>query len=564
MKQLGVLACVIFLLVVGLVVGCVPAPPPEVPVEEVPPEEPVEVAPPEEAFPGATEQEAETARQAADAADKGNPDPAWKGKTLTIGVYAGGAKGGISGPLYLWRNEFERLTGAKLEIIEIPFAELRAKIFTDFATATGTFDAIVGPSWFYGDYIANDWIIPIDQFLDDPRMPRWNRDGVAPAIQDLLMWGDKWYGVFNDGDTQLLYYRRDILTDPKWQAAFKEETGKDLPVPPRTWQDVLAIAKFFNGKDWNGDGDPDNGITMHLKVGGQGFFHFMSLSAPFAVVPSPGDDPTKVDRYHNVYWFDPETMEPLINKPGHVRALEFLIELSKAGSPAMWGWDLGSAWDDFLGGNAVITFSWGDVGSLAQDPARSKIQGSLGAAGIPGSTEWYDLETGRFVTNEENPNFVSNLVGASWHGVISKFSDVPDLAYYFLAWQATEPINFWNMAYGWTGVDPGAKWHFFPPMGEASVDDFVATGYDPGDAQEYINAYQQNMFGYPTTQTYLRIPGTPEYWEIWDIRLSEAITGQISPQEALDRTAKDWDAITDRLGRESQLKIYQEAIGYQK
>ncbi|GFP28877.1 hypothetical protein HKBW3S33_02293, partial [Candidatus Hakubella thermalkaliphila] len=56
---------------------------PEVPVEEVPPEEPVEVAPPEEAFPGATEQEAETARKAADAADKGNPDPAWKGKTLT-------------------------------------------------------------------------------------------------------------------------------------------------------------------------------------------------------------------------------------------------------------------------------------------------------------------------------------------------------------------------------------------------------------------------------------------------------------------------------------------------
>ncbi|GFP25516.1 multiple sugar transport system substrate-binding protein, partial [Candidatus Hakubella thermalkaliphila] len=54
----------------------------------------------------------------------------------------------------------------------------------------------------------------------------------------------------------------------------------------------------------------------------------------------------------------------------------------------------------------------------------------------------------------------------------------------------------------------------------------------------------------------MRIPGTPEYWEIWDIHLSEAITGQISPQEALDRTAKAWEAITDRLGRESQLKIY--------
>ena len=52
-----------------------------------------------------------------------------------------------------------------------------------------------------------------------------------------------------------------------------------------TWEEVLEIAQFFNGKDWNEDGDPDNGITLHLKVGGQGFFHFMALSAPYVVHP---------------------------------------------------------------------------------------------------------------------------------------------------------------------------------------------------------------------------------------------------------------------------------------
>ena len=40
--------------------------------------------------------------------------------------------------------------------------------------------------------------------------------------------------------------------------------------------------------------------------------------------------------------------------------------------------------------------------------------------------------------------------------------------------------------------------------------------------------------------------------------------GKITPQEALDRTAKEWDEITDRRGREDQLKQYQEAIGYKK
>jgi multiple sugar transport system substrate-binding protein len=40
------------------------------------------------------------------------------------------------------------------------------------------------------------------------------------------------------------------------------------------------------------------------------------------------------------------------------------------------------------------------------------------------------------------------------------------------------------------------------------------------------------------------------------------MTGQRTAQEALDATAADWNRITDDQGREAQLEIYQEAIGY--
>ncbi|MEZ4668173.1 MAG: hypothetical protein R3E39_09685 [Anaerolineae bacterium] len=40
------------------------------------------------------------------------------------------------------------------------------------------------------------------------------------------------------------------------------------------------------------------------------------------------------------------------------------------------------------------------------------------------------------------------------------------------------------------------------------------------------------------------------------------MTGQKTAQEALDATAEDWKKTTDTLGLDSQLKIYQEAIGY--
>jgi multiple sugar transport system substrate-binding protein len=512
-------------------------------------------------FPTENAQEARLALAAFNAADKGRPDPAWRGKKFTIGVYSAGQRGPISGPLYFWRNKFEELTGATYDIVEIPFAELREKIFTDLMTGAGRYDVIINCSNYYGDYILNDWIVPIDKYLRDPRMPKWDRDSVAPAVANLMKWGNTWYGGNNDHDAQVLYFRRDIINSSKWQAQFRREMGHAMPVKMDTWEDVLEIAQFFHGKDWNEDGDPDNGIAMHLKVGGQGFFHFMSLSAPYVVIPYPGTPKTKVTRYHNVYWFDPETMEPLINSPGHVRALEMLLKLSKAGTPAMWGWSLGEAWADFLSGNAIFTFSWGDVGSLSQDPTQSVIMGKLGARGIPGTKNPYDMEKKRFL-NLKEPNMVGNQVGCSWHPVISKFAEDPDLAYYFMAWQSTPEINHWNVYMGWTGVDPGTTYDWFPPYGKAKTSEYVAGGYDAEDAKQFIGSYQDNFYNYPIFQNYMRIPGTPEMQEIWDVHISEAVTGQLSAQKALDKTYKDWKRIIKDYGKDQLLRLYQESIGY--
>ncbi|NLA58148.1 MAG: extracellular solute-binding protein [Firmicutes bacterium] len=505
--------------------------------------------------------EIRTADEAFAAADKGNPDPSWAGKKFTIAALASGPRGSISGPYYFWRPYFEKLTGATYEVAEIPFGEFQAKILTDLATGQGMYDAITGPMFFMGDYVANDWIIPIDQYFDDPRMPKWDRDSIAEPIRQLLYFGDHWYAFNNDHDGMVIYYRRDLFTDPKWQAAFQEEYGYEFPLPPRTWQELLDVAKFFNGKDWNGDGKPDYGISMHLKVGEQGFFNYLALAAPFVVNPAPGDDPTKVTRYNILFWFHPETMEPLINSPGHVRALELMTELVDAGPRAMLGWGLAEAWDVFLRGDAAICFTFGDVGTLSQDPRQSAIRGKQGVVAIPGSTEVYDLETKQW-KKLENPNFVANESGASWSPVISKYSKNPDLVAYFCSLMATPPINHWNVAWGWTGIDPGTTYDFLPPFGKASIDDYVQTGYDPQDVTEFLNAYLEMWFDYPLSIPYLRIPGTADYIESLDIHLSEALSGQVSAQEALDRTARDWERSTNRLGKETQLQLYREAIGY--
>jgi multiple sugar transport system substrate-binding protein len=503
-----------------------------------------------------TEADVREGEAAFNAAPKGNPDPAWAGKKITVGTPGGGLQG-LSGTFYFWRPYFEKLTGATYDVAEIPFPELSTKYNTDLATGTGAYDIMITGDWFYGDYISGDFLLPLDDYYNDARMPKTDRAGFPPIIADKSQWGGKWYGMPYDTDGHVLFYRRDILEDTKWQTEFKSETGMDMPVPPRTWEEVIEVAKFFNGKDWNGDGEPDHGISMHLKVGDQGFFHYFTFSAAYSVMPGP------VDRYHGQYWFDPETMEPLINSKGHVRAMEQMIALSKLGSPEIPGWSLGEGWNDFWVGKSPMIFSWGDVGSGAERQPASVIKGKLGAVAIPGTLEVYDRQTDAFVKMDK-PNFVANTTGASWHAVLSKFSKEPDLAFYLMALIGTPSINLWCIQRGWAGVDIGPKYSMLPPYGDAKPEDYTNNGFDPKDIEYYSKAYGDMLFSpeYKTFIPQLRVPGAWEYWMAEDANQAEAVTGAKTAQQALDDTAADWARITEDRGLESQLKWYQQSIGY--
>lgn len=478
------------------------------------------------------------------------------GVEISVTVNAGGPKGGISGPLHAFRPIWEELSGGRLNIVELPFGEHYTKMMLDLRNGTGQYDAFMAGAFWYGDIAGGNYGFPINDFLESDEFPQWSLDVMPPSLRQLHVWGDDVYGVLNDADGQVLYYRKDILTDPQWQTRFRDEYGYDMPVPPKTWQQVLDISRFFNGKDWDAnDPDPDSGMVLHLKVGEQGHYHFQSLSASFVL--NPGEE---VTRYDNVYWFDPETMTPLINSPGHVAALEFLLDLHETGPAAQVGWSLGEAWDYFLRGKSIFVFSWGDVGSLVQDESRSRIKGKLGAAVLPHAERYWDFEAQDWAQAEET-RIVGNTTGGSWHGVISAYSQNPEAVYSFLSLMAIKPASIWNANNGWTGVDPGFSYQFLEPRGEARLADYVKAGWDENDVREYLDAYYET-FNAPTMLTYLRIPGTFEYWDILDKNLSATMAGQMQPQQALDATAQSWEQVTDRLGRDEQLRLYQEAIGY--
>jgi len=378
------------------------------------------------------------------------------GQTVTM-LIVKEANGGAIGEL---KDEFEAATGARLDLVQLTHQDLFPNFMSDLTTHAGKYDAAYAGAWWLGELVAGDFIQSYDKYYGDPRFPRWSIDDVLPAPRSLLSYGGKKYMVANDHDGQIMYYRRDLLEDPRHRAAFRKKYGYALDVP-KTWTQFRDVAEYFDGQDLNGDGEADHGVSLHLKVGAQGMFHFMSFSAPFVIGP---DNPQR-------YWFDPRDMRPLIDSPGHVRALRALVDLVRFGPKDMRNWDLGKSWDYFLEGRAALTFTWGDLGALAQAKG-SKVKGKIGSAPVPGTNQYYSLVHHKWISTEQ-PNVVGNTTGGSWAGVISKYSKAPEATYYLLSLLATREKSQVYAVRGWDGIDPGRKFHFLPPDGTGQVKTYL-------------------------------------------------------------------------------------------
>ena len=110
------------------------------------------------------------------------------------------------------------------------------------------------PSW-TADFVAQGMVEPLDPFIEQYMAP--GRPGrLPPALQgDLMNYGGQRYGLFDDGDTIILYYRTDLFEDPANKDAFKAQYGHELAAP-KDWTEYDEIQAFFTeqggGNSWGG------------------------------------------------------------------------------------------------------------------------------------------------------------------------------------------------------------------------------------------------------------------------------------------------------------------------
>jgi multiple sugar transport system substrate-binding protein len=489
----------------------------------------------------------------------------YDGITVSVVTLNAGPRGAISGGILPWQKAWEELSGQKLQVVLKPFNDLAPVIFNDLFTDTGAYDGFVPPMVFLGDM--KDKLVVLNDYMCDPKFPKVFTDEecqisdgakrgmttLMPSMQPLFRWGSDWYAVPWDADSHILYYRKDLIENPEVQAKYKADTGKEMR-PPQSQQELLEMACYLNGKDPLGTGKNLYGVMQPGALNSQLFDWYKDFADSWSTMVGGGKD-----GFRETFHFDPDTMEPLINSPGNVAALEWMKKAYACGPADFASIDLGGHFNRFVQGEAAFAWSAGDIAALAEEEG-SKIKGKLGAMVIPGSAEVYNARDGKMV-HVDQPKPAYNVFGASWSGEVSALSKNPDATYALFAFLGSPTMRVWNVKWGFDGIDIGQKADFLPPDGTAKLETYLAGGFDKGDAETVSKAIHDNLAG-PTFE-YFKIPGAAEYNLALEIALQQTLTGQLEPQQALDGVAEQWKSITDRLGQDSQKEAYRLTIGLQ-
>lgn len=441
----------------------------------------------------------------------------------------------IASPMENHWKEWGAKTGGTVEVQTFAFGDLFEKIRAGYVSGASPFDIIVFASDWAGDIMGAGYVLEVPQKVQDQIGYKY----LIPSYRDrILSWGGKIYATPYDGDAHNVYLRKDLLTDPKYMAEFKAKYGYDLPVPIKTWDQYRDIAEYFNGKDINGTTIYGAGTAFKRKD--QSYWTYLGVAAPYAKAP---DDPS--------YFFDADTMEPRINNPGFVKALDLYTSLVKVGPPDVLNWNVGDIRNNFPAGKLALAIDWGDVGPLSADPKSSVVTQGWSAQAHPGVNSYYDSKKKAWVDTYNQAPF---LAFGGWVGAVSKTTKNAECAFDFLAFMGNQNMGALLSTTGGSGVNP----HFYSDMNNLAP--WVKSGMSETQAKEYLDAVR-NTINSPNAVVDLRITGAAEYFDALDTQLARAVAGEVKSQEALDEVAKQWNAITDRLGRDQQKALYRQMLG---
>jgi len=437
-------------------------------------------------------------------------------------------------------KKFYELSGFDRSIFDIkttsaPFTSLYDKYMAEATSKSGAYDIIWCITTFHADCVAAGLARPMDDFLKkyDPNNVILNSD--PPHFREYQsMVGGRIYSFPSDGDVYMMMWRADILTHPDERENFKAQYGYDLPAPPKTWKEYYDVAEFTTRKA--GDElagkilEDDHYGLLEWRMKGYTYAWL------FTRLCTLREDATRI-------YFDPDTMEPLINKPDVYQIMKEMKEIQKFMPPG----SIGHAWAEtnlsaFCEGRATLWVSWYGPGHQTIIPkACPKV--AAGTEIDPHPIYKYDR----------------HFMACGYSVFVSNYSKHPELAYLINQAIHSPTIAIVGVGVTPTTLDPYMKQHFTNPNFRHGIYlNWTCPAEKSAHALDSI-AYSLER-GFPE----LNIPGAGRYLEALEVNLTSYLSGGISAEHAMSQTYKRWEEITEDLGREKQKEYYATLMQYFK
>lgn len=427
-----------------------------------------------------------------------------------------------------FRDQLLKEMNIDLQVVAHPFSEQFQIQYLDLSSGAGQYDILSYWPMYTADFYK--WLVPLKDITPGGQAAV-EKDLEMDDIQDGYEWvyGYKGtqYATHYDGDVKLLNYRHDLFTDPAEVEAFKAQYGYDLDVHSLTWDRYLDVAQFFTRPEQNFYGAAEiagflAAFTLKDRIKGMGghLFDYEEMRG-FGGVGATGET----------------NMEICIKAVQNGQDT-----FSKFSPPEAKSFEFEDARNQIITEDRVaMMIQWPDVWKWANDPTKASETAycNVWAAELPG----FLAADGSVVhRSEENGGRIL---------VINKASKQKEAAYKTLVWfskkERTNQLVFNND----TWLDPYRKSH----LEKANMGDLAKDC--PDNQQGYIDAINMGTAnGYPA----LQIPGSGRYEEVLERWGKKAWAGQTTPEEACTNIAKEFDQITDEIGRDAQIKEYQSYV----
>jgi multiple sugar transport system substrate-binding protein len=421
----------------------------------------------------------------------------------------------------LYAEKMAEVRGIELSLLNLSGNDLFEKVKEELRE--GNTDLLLIPPLWVPELAETGFIQPLGELLKvlDPSLD----DIITPLLEFYCVYDEKLYALPLDGDVRLFYYRKDLVENPDERTNFKKMYGYELSVP-QTLERTADFFSFFTRKR----GELLSGKPLEHDFFGTG----MTLDIGWCHYEW-------MDRFlacGGIY-FDSE-LRPAISSEYGTKALTDLKRLLEFTSPGSLAWGYKENRDAFLGGKLASLVLWSDLFKFVPDVSRSEVGGKVGVSHVPGT-----LVDGEVF-------FRAPMPGGRVLAVSSSTGE-PEASFWVASYMSAVAGSELALDPR-TSCDPFRYSHTEKAKALSGyLSDLSGIEVSLEDSRRYLDTVRLSIEnGVPE----LNLPFSREYIDVLALYIHRALKGELEPEEALMKTAREWDRISGEAGYEKQKKIW--------